>query len=94
MLALAALARSDSVIFRDSSFVALPRKDLATQVSVSNSRNFTCESLGCGKWPNALPDGITNETYQLSGSEFSAFWTAITGAVIAIACDDLFPLEM
>ena len=73
MLALAALARSSLMIFRDSSSVALPRNDLATQVSESNSRNFTCESFGCGKWPTLEPDGITNETYHSLDAELSAF---------------------
>jgi hypothetical protein len=41
-----------------------------------------------------LPDGITNETYQSLDSEVSAFWAVITGAVMAIFCEELFPLEM
>lgn len=94
MLALEALARSSLTIFRDSSSVALPRNDFAIHVSVSNSRNLICESLGCGKWPKVLPDGITNETYQSADSEISVFWAVITGAVIAIFCEDLFPFEM
>ena len=94
MLTLEALVRSSSVIFRDSSSVALPRNDLAMHVSVSNSRNMTCESFGCGKWPKVLPDGNTNETYHPADSDLSPFWAVITGAVIAIFCEDLFPFEM
>ena len=94
MFTLEALVRSSLAIFRDNSSVALPRNDLAIHVSVSNSRNLTCESLGCGKWPKVLPDGITNETYHPADSELSAFWAVITGAVIAIFCEDLFPFEM
>ena len=94
MLALEALMRSASAIFCESSSVALPRNDLAMHVSVSNSRNLTRGSLGSGKWPKVLPDGITNETYHSAVSELSAFWAVITGAVIAIFCDDLLPFEM
>ena len=94
MLALDALVRSASAIFCASSSVALPRNDLAMHVSVSNSRNLTCELLGFGKRPKVLPDGITNATYQSSGSEVSAFWAVITGAVMAIFCEELFPFEI
>ena len=46
MFALEALARSSIVIFRAKSSVALPRNDLATQVSVANSRNLTYTKQG------------------------------------------------
>ena len=84
MLALEALLRSSLVIFCESSSVAFPRNDLATHVSVSNSRNVTCELLGCGKSPKVLPDGITKEMCHSGESDLSAFWAVITGAVIAI----------
>jgi limonene 1,2-monooxygenase len=32
--------------------------------------------------------------HHSAGSELSAFWAVITGAVIAIFCDDLLPFEM
>ena len=94
MLALEAFERSSLVIFCESSSVAFPRNDLATHISVSNSRNLTCESLGFGKRPKVLPDGITKETNQSVVSGVSAFWAVITGAVIAIFCEELFPCEM
>ena len=71
MFALEALARSSIVIFRAKSSVALPRNDLATHVSVPNSRNLTCELLGSGRWPMVAPDGITKETSHSLDSELS-----------------------
>ena len=73
MLALEALARSASAIFCESSSVALPRNDLAMHVSVSNSRNLTCELLGFGKRPKVLPDGITKEMCHSEESDPSVF---------------------
>ena len=94
MFSLAADARSCAIFLLDRSVVALPRKDRATQVSVSNSRKITCGSLGCGRWPKVLPDGITNETNHSSALVLSARWAEITGAVMAIFCDALLPAEM
>ena len=84
--------RSLLISFSALSAVALPRNEIATQDSVSNSRNITCGSFGCGRWPNLLPDGITNETNH--SSVLSLCWEEITGAVIAIFCSVLLPLEM
>jgi hypothetical protein len=41
-----------------------------------------------------LPDGITKDTYHSADSDLSAICAAMTGAVIAILSDELFPLEM
>ena len=92
MFSLAAAARSCWIFFWASSVVARPRNDAAIQVSASRSRKITCGSLGCGRWPNLLPDGITNETNH--SSVLSACCVEITGAVIAIFCSDLLPLDM
>ncbi len=90
----AAAARSSSTFFADSSAVAVPRNEVAIQVCVPSSRKITCGSLGCGKWPNVLPDGITKETYHSLDSIFDSRCVAITGAVIAIFCDVALPFEM
>jgi len=62
MFSFAAAARSSRVFLSDSSVVALPLNDMAIQVSVSSSRSLILGSLGSGKCPKVLPDGITNET--------------------------------
>ena len=90
-----AAALLSSKIFLDaSSSVALPRNEAAMQVSTSDSRKTTWESFGCGKRPKELPDGITKDTNQSSGPAPSFRWAAITGAVIAIASEDLLPFEI
>ena len=89
-----AAARSSRTFFADSSAVAVPRNEAAMQVCVPSSRKTTCESLGCGKWPNVLPDGITKETYHSLDSIFDSRCVAITGAVIAIFCDVALPFDM
>ena len=94
MFSLAAAARSCAIFLFDNAAVARPRKERATQVSESNSRKITCGSLGCGRWPKVLPEGITNETNHSSALVLSARWAAITGAVMAIFCDELLPAEM
>lgn len=92
MFSLAAAARSCAATCADFSGVALPRKEVAMQVSASRSRKITCGSSGCGKCPKLLPDGMTKETNH-SLALFSLF-DAITGAVIAIFSCALFPLEI
>lgn len=85
---------SSEIFFAASSSVALPLNELAMQFSASNSRNTTWGSFGCGKCPKELPDGITKDTNQSLGPAPSLRLAAITGAVIAIDSDDLFPLEI
>ena len=92
MFSLAAAARRCWIFFSDSAAVARPRNEVAIQISVSSSRKITCGSFGCGRWPNLVPDGITKETNH--SSVLSACCAEITGAVIAIFCSDLLPLDM
>ena len=89
---LAAAARSSAIFLLVRLCVARPRNDMEIAVSESSSRSFTLGSLGSGRCPILLPEGMTKETnHSLLLSDLLA---AMTGAVIAIGVWLLFPLEM